>query len=159
LRHTVHLDAREGEFASPDPEDSGGERDAEHAWLVLQSERRAVELGDGVNFQDWLGTRPGRRKVELRLLCLRLYLLLGVCDPGPRLLVVGRQLDPATDGPHDERSHGWRANVSLVDPVWSIPCETAAAPTVGPPPTPRRRVLRWWTEGRLAVVVVFWRRR
>jgi hypothetical protein len=99
LRHTVHLDAREGEFASPDPEDSGGERDAEHAWLVLQSERRAVELRDGVNFQDWLGTRPGRRTVELRLLCLRLYLLLGVCDPGPRLLVVGRQLDPATDGP------------------------------------------------------------
>jgi hypothetical protein len=69
VHHTVHLDAREGEFVSPDPGDSGGERDAEHAWRVVQSERREVELGDGVNFQDWARDETRPPHVELRLPC------------------------------------------------------------------------------------------
>jgi hypothetical protein len=45
------------------------ERDPEHAWLVLQSERREVELGDGVNFQDWACNDARPANVELKLLC------------------------------------------------------------------------------------------
>jgi hypothetical protein len=45
------------------------ERDPEHAWLVVHSERREVELGDGLNFQDWARNQTRPPHMELKLLC------------------------------------------------------------------------------------------
>jgi hypothetical protein len=45
------------------------ERDPEHAWLVVGSERREIELGDGVNFHDWARTQSMAPNVELKFLC------------------------------------------------------------------------------------------
>jgi hypothetical protein len=45
------------------------ERDPEHAWLVVRSERREVELGDGVTFQGWARGQTGPPQVEFKLLC------------------------------------------------------------------------------------------
>jgi hypothetical protein len=45
------------------------ERDPEHAWLVIKSERREIELDDSVNFHDWARTQRMPPNVELKFLC------------------------------------------------------------------------------------------
>jgi hypothetical protein len=44
------------------------ERDPDHAWLVINAERREIELDAGVDFHDWARDQRPPPNVELKLL-------------------------------------------------------------------------------------------